>query len=86
MKIRRFSGSFLLFALGLCVGCASDPVDVSTTFDPLTPFPARATYLWDEAANELPDDPRVRGISVRPHELSSYGILSIEEVCDEELG
>ena len=59
MKIRRFSGSFLLFALGLCVGCASDPVDVSTTFDPLTPFPARATYLWDETANKLPEDPRL---------------------------
>jgi len=28
---------------------------------------------------ELPDDPRVRGVSVRPHELSSYGILSREE-------
>jgi hypothetical protein len=43
----------------LLVGCASDPIDVSTTFDPLTRFPARASYLWDEAANKLPDDPRV---------------------------
>ena len=43
----------------LLIGCASDPVDVSTTFDPLTPFPARATYKWDEAANKLPDDPRI---------------------------
>ena len=33
-------------------------IDVSTTFDPLTRFPAQATYLWDEAANQLPDDPR----------------------------
>ena len=40
-------------------GCASDPIDVSTTFDPLTPFPAQATYLWDETASKLPDDPRI---------------------------
>jgi transposase len=31
---------------------------------------------------ELPSDPRVREISVRPHELSSYQILTTEEVCD----
>jgi len=41
------------------VACASDPIDVSTAFDPLNRFPAQATYLWDEAANELPDDPRI---------------------------
>jgi hypothetical protein len=45
--------------LALSLGCASDPVDVSTTFDPLTPFPARATYKWDDAANKLPDDQRI---------------------------
>ena len=43
----------------LLLGCASDPIDVSTTFDPLTRFPAQATYLWDEAASKLPDDPRL---------------------------
>jgi len=43
----------------LLVGCASDPIDVSTTFDPLTRFPAQATYLWDETASKLPDDPRI---------------------------
>ena len=53
-----------LFVLGFVaqlalIGCASDPIDVSTTFDPLTPFPAQATYLWDESANGLPDDPRI---------------------------
>jgi transposase len=32
---------------------------------------------------ELPDDPRVRGVSVRPHELSSYEVLTREK---EEAG
>jgi hypothetical protein len=53
-----------LFVLGFAgclalAGCASDSIDVSTTFDPLTPFPAQATYLWDETASKLPDDPRI---------------------------
>ena len=55
---RRLFVLVLLAHLAL-VGCASNPIDVSTTFDPLTPFPARAMYLWDEAANSLPDDPRI---------------------------
>jgi hypothetical protein len=48
----------------LSLGCASgsDSVDVSTSFDPLTPFPARATYRWDESANRLPDDPRINAM------------------------
>jgi len=49
----------VLAALLALVGCASDPVDVSTTFDPLTRFPAQATYLWDDTASKLPDDPRI---------------------------
>ena len=49
----------LMAAQPLLVGCASDPIDVSTTFDPLNRFPAQATYLWDDAASKLPDDPRV---------------------------
>ncbi len=55
-----------LLCLSLCLGlgalasgCASDGIDVSTTFDPLTPFPAQATFIWDTAANQLPDDPRI---------------------------
>ncbi|HEY8156455.1 MAG TPA: DUF4136 domain-containing protein [Myxococcota bacterium] len=46
------------------LGCASDGVDVSTTFDPLTPFPAQASYLWDDAANRLPDDPRINQMEI----------------------
>lgn len=44
----------------LASGCASDGIDVSTTYDPLTPFPRQATFVWDTAANQLPDDPRIR--------------------------
>ncbi len=48
----------LCSALGaVLVACASD-IDVSTTVDPLARFPAQANYVWDEAANKLPDDPR----------------------------
>lgn len=64
MRVRRhgFVLSLGLVALGL--GCASDGIDVSTTFDPLTPFPARATYVWDTAANQLPADPRFEQMGV----------------------
>jgi hypothetical protein len=55
---RRFALVMVLVLAGI-TGCASDPIDVSTTFDPLTPFPARATFLWDESANKLPEDPRL---------------------------
>jgi len=49
----------LFIGLALLVGCASDGVEVSTTFDPLTAFPARARYAWDVRANKLPSDPRL---------------------------
>jgi hypothetical protein len=44
---------FTLFA------CASDDIPVSTNYDPLVRFPTQATYVWDEAANSLPDDPAI---------------------------
>jgi hypothetical protein len=49
--------SFVLAAT--LAACASD-VDVSTTVDPLSSFPAQATYVWDDAAIKLPADPRIR--------------------------
>jgi hypothetical protein len=69
----------IVFFLGLAAlasGCASDGVDVSTTFDPLTRFPTQATYVWDEAANSLPDDPRFNQMDT--------GAL-IEEAANAEL-
>jgi hypothetical protein len=63
-----------LLALGLA-GCASDDVGVSTTFDPLTRFPAAATYAWDDTARLLPEDPRVDGPAVD---------ALVKEVADQE--
>lgn len=49
----------LLALLLLAAACASDDVEVSANFDPLVRFPAQATYVWDEVANVLPDDPAI---------------------------
>jgi len=68
----------LLLALAVhAAGCASDDVGVSTTFDPLTRFPATATYVWDDAARLLPDDPRIDAASVD---------ALIKQVADQEFG
>jgi hypothetical protein len=71
---RRPSIALLALALQLA-GCASDDVGVSTTFDPLTRFPATATYVWDDAARLLPEDPRV--------DAAATDAL-IKEVADQE--
>ena len=55
-----------IFLLGLA-GCASnDGVDVSIAVDPLTQFPRNATYVWDEIANSLPNDDRIRQLDIDP--------------------
>jgi hypothetical protein len=42
------------------LACASgDAIPVSTNYDPLVRFPAAASYVWDDAANTLPDDPAI---------------------------
>jgi hypothetical protein len=39
------------------LACASnDAIPVSTNYDPLVRFPTEATFVWDDAANSLPDD------------------------------
>ena len=67
-------GALLLFGL---VGCASDDVQHGTTFDPLTAFPARATFAWDDAANSLPEDARLGAMDLD---------AIIREVAAEEFG
>jgi hypothetical protein len=51
----------LLAALLLgCLACATDDtIPVSTNYDPLVRFPAQASYVWDDAASTLPDDPAI---------------------------
>jgi hypothetical protein len=46
--------------------CASDGIDVSTTYDPLTSFPMQATYTWDDHANKLPKDQRLNPLDLDP--------------------
>ena len=48
----------------LLAGCASNDINASTAFDPLTPFPPQATYTWDAAANRLPKDPRLEQLDL----------------------
>jgi hypothetical protein len=51
----------LLLALALLplLACAGDAIPVSTNYDPLVRFPPEATFVWDDAANSLPDDPAI---------------------------
>lgn len=58
--MRRWRTTLLTMMLVAAWGCASDDrIDVGSTFDPLTRFPAAATWIWDERANRLPDDERI---------------------------
>ncbi len=57
----------LVFAVGAqLVGCASDGIETSTTFDPLHPFPREATFSWSAARNRLPTDPRIVQLDLGP--------------------
>ncbi len=56
-------GALCLIALG---GCASDDVQTSTLFDPLSQFPAQGTFSWDAAANKLPTDERIQALDLDP--------------------
>lgn len=51
--------SILSLSVGLLACVANDKIPVSTNYDPLVRFPAEARYVWDEAANSLPEDPAI---------------------------
>lgn len=58
----QLSRAPFLLALALLplLACASgDAIPVSTNYDPLVRFPPEATFVWDDAANSLPDDPAI---------------------------
>jgi hypothetical protein len=48
-----------LCALLSAAGCASNDADFGATYDPITEFPATASWVWDDSANRLPDDDRL---------------------------
>jgi hypothetical protein len=55
----------ILIVVSACVAiaCASEPpFDVSATFDPLAPFPAQATFAWNDSANRPPDNPELESL------------------------
>jgi hypothetical protein len=58
MQIRSAAAGVVVALAFTFIACASDTVDISTTFDPLARFPAQASYTWDTTANKLPEDPR----------------------------
>jgi hypothetical protein len=65
-QCRRTKTTVATLALAaFCFACVSGE-NVSTAFDPLTRFPAQATYVWDETANHEPDDPRIRELNFGP--------------------
>ena len=89
----RLLALVLLLAVGLpLVGCASDGIETSTTFDPLHPFPAQATFSWDERANRLPKDPRIQQLDLAPliveaanAEFSARGYTPVESAANYRL-
>ena len=62
MRSLRLLSLLLLFGV---LGCASDDtLRVGSTHDPLERFPAAATWLWDDAANRLPEDERLEPLDL----------------------
>ncbi len=53
----------LVCAAATLAACAKD-FGVSTSFDPLTRFPAVATFVWDERQSSMPDDPRLQELGL----------------------
>ncbi len=66
MLTRRSLLGLVALCLVAIVGCASDDLQTSTVFDPLTQFPAAATFSWEAAANKLPSDERIRALDLDP--------------------
>lgn len=63
MHCHRRAAVCCAILLALATGCASG-VEYGTTYDPLTAFPATATFEWDEKANVLPEDSRLQSLDL----------------------
>jgi hypothetical protein len=66
MLVRRSFVSLVLSGLVALAGCASDDLQTSTLFDPLTRFPDEATFSWDATSNKLPGDDRIAALDLDP--------------------
>ncbi len=50
---RRIHPAFHALILAIVMlGCASDGIETSVAFDPLTQFPTQATFLWDSSSSK----------------------------------
>jgi len=77
--VRHRSLPLVAAALLSLLACASkDAIPVSSNYDPLVRFPAQATYVWDEAANSLPDDPAIdrAGTDAMMREVADEGFAT----------
>jgi hypothetical protein len=66
MMPRQIAAGLAAVLFTSLAGCASDGVETSTSFDPLTTFPPQATFVWDGSASRLPQDPRLRELDLDP--------------------
>jgi len=64
MTPRRVAAALAAVLVASLWGCASDGVQVTTSFDPLATFPRQATFAWNNAANKLPQDERMRELDL----------------------
>ena len=62
MKLRSCFSVLILASLLFAIGCAKPAYDVSAVFDPLAPFPAEATFAWNDSANHPPQNPELQSI------------------------
>jgi hypothetical protein len=66
MLARGSRFGFLVLCLAVCVACASNKLETSTSFDPLAQFPDEATFSWDDAANRLPSNESLAALDLDP--------------------
>jgi hypothetical protein len=63
--VRHIRPAFCSLVLAIVmIGCASDGIETSVAFDPLTQFPTQATFLWDDSSNQLPADDRIAALDL----------------------
>ena len=63
--MRRVFSILAAALVGAVAACAAKDYGTSASHDPLTPFPAAATFNWDEAGSQVPDDPRLAEFDLR---------------------